>query len=278
MSATKWKHDDLQADLAKHLRRNSDCMVWEDMQLGPVGSPRPDCYRLMKSYTKFCPIVYEIKISVADFRSDITSGKWQKYLNFAGAVVFAVPSGLISKKDLPHGCGLMVRGDEGWSTIKGPTLHPVDSLPREAWMKLLIDGIDRQFHSPELRPTPNSYRVAKEVSKRFGERVGSLLGDVCDAERNLEYQLERLQKESGEVRIRADAEIAAARERAGTIVDAANAELLKLASDLGIDTNNRHVIVRRIAELREDLSRDVMIANLRQRLESVARIAGGGHR
>lgn len=85
------KHNDLMHALAANLRGNSDRMVWEDMQLGPSGSPRPDVYTIMKSYTSPLPTAYECKVSVADFRGDVVSGKWQAYLRFAGAVVFVSP-------------------------------------------------------------------------------------------------------------------------------------------------------------------------------------------
>ena len=62
---------------------------------------------------------------VSDFRSDITSGKWQKYLDFSTAVVFAVPKGLVSKDDIPKGCGLMTRGENGWVTLRKPTRQTV---------------------------------------------------------------------------------------------------------------------------------------------------------
>lgn len=54
-------------------------IVWKDMQLGPSGTARPDVYALPCSFSKFCPVVYEIKISVSDFRADVTAGKFTKY-------------------------------------------------------------------------------------------------------------------------------------------------------------------------------------------------------
>ena len=44
--------------------------------------------------------------------------QWQSYLRYSSAVTFAVPAGLIGKADLPPGCGLIVRGPEGWRTLK----------------------------------------------------------------------------------------------------------------------------------------------------------------
>ena len=69
-------------------------------------------------------MVYEAKISVADFRADVTAGKWQTYRPFSCGVVFAVPKGLIAKADIPPRCGLIVRGESGWRTVKGPSSPP----------------------------------------------------------------------------------------------------------------------------------------------------------
>jgi len=81
-----WGHDALAEDLAQHLRSDKR-MVWTDMQLGPSGSARPDVFTLDKVYSRPAPTAYECKISRADLRADTTSGKWQKYLQFAGAVI-----------------------------------------------------------------------------------------------------------------------------------------------------------------------------------------------
>lgn len=81
-------HDELARSLADHLRA-PDRMVWCDLQLGPSGSPRPDVYTIFKSYVRPHPVAYECKVSYADYRGDITSGKWQTYLKYACGVYFA---------------------------------------------------------------------------------------------------------------------------------------------------------------------------------------------
>ncbi|WP_109150385.1 MmcB family DNA repair protein, partial [Azospirillum sp. TSO5] len=193
-----WKHDDLANDLAEHLR-TPERMIWTDMQLGPAGSPRPDVYSVPKSYSRFTPLAYEIKISVADFRSDVTSGKWQSYLRYAAAVTFAVPAGLITKSDLPAGCGLIVRGDDGWRTLKAPTLRPIENLPLEAWQKLLMDGVkrlegrgrqDRAGAGREGDPFVTWHAVAS-VRKRLGEKVANFLKDEAACRQRLERARER---------------------------------------------------------------------------------------
>jgi hypothetical protein len=186
-------HDELASDLAAHLRASGDVIAWENMQMGPSGSPRPDVYIMQKSYSRFCPMAYEVKVSVADFRSDVTSGKWQSYLQYASGVVFAVPLGLINKDDLPKGCGLIVRG-EGWRHVKKPILQPISTLPHDAWMKLMIDGINRVDPAARLA-IRHEYASAEKMRKRFGEDIASLLSKRELAKYRIEESIKQLDRE-----------------------------------------------------------------------------------
>lgn len=180
--SSDWKHDDLLADLAAFLR-GPDRLVWTDMQLGPSGSPRPDAFTLQKSYSKPLPSAYEIKISRSDLRSDTTSGKWQSYLRYAGSVTFAVPDGLCTVADIPDGCGLMVRKAETWRYARKATRQPVE-IPRDAWMKLLIDGIGRVSSSPLPRVREVSlWTEHAGIRKRFGEAVALAARDIAAAQK-----------------------------------------------------------------------------------------------
>lgn len=195
---TKWGHNQLADDLAAHLNNASDRMVWTDMQLGPAGSPRPDVYTINMSYSRFCPIAYECKVSVADFRHDITSGKWQSYLTFAAGVVFAVPAGLINKQDVPPGCGLIVRHEGGWRMAKGPTLKAGVELPRSAWMKLLIDGVHRSERQ-HMRRGMNEYEVHRKIEQKYGEELAALLSKRDRASSHLEYTIKQIQAKSDDL-------------------------------------------------------------------------------
>ncbi|WP_207460253.1 hypothetical protein [Azospirillum sp. SYSU D00513] len=174
LSRVEWKHDDLANDLAAHVG-GTNRLTFTDMQLGPSGSVRPDVYTIPTTYSRFCPLAYECKISVADFRADVTAGKWQSYLPFASAVIFAVPVGLIGKQDLPHGCGLMTRGPNGWRMVKSPTLRPVENLPLAAWQKLLFDGVGRAERFRQAEPRKASRWHARDVvARRIGQDVADL--------------------------------------------------------------------------------------------------------
>lgn len=113
LQAKSWQHDELARDLAASLSCEGR-MVWTDIQLGPQGSPRPDVFRIDKSFAHPMAMAYECKISRSDFLADVTVGKWRSYLAYAYAVVFAVPDGLVSKSEVPDMCGLIVRKESAW--------------------------------------------------------------------------------------------------------------------------------------------------------------------
>lgn len=193
MSEKKWKHDELLADLAEHLTR-PERMMWRDMQLGPSGSPRPDVFTIRKSYTNPDPRAYEIKVSVADFRSDVTGGKWQNYLRYARGVTFCVPVGLVSKADLPPGAGLMTRSENGWRTAKAPTLGKLTELPTEMLLKLLIDGLSRLRR--EMHPERvSTYLANKNLRESLGDDVADAIADLSGVRLKIASHEDQLARE-----------------------------------------------------------------------------------
>jgi vacuolar-type H+-ATPase subunit H len=202
-----WAHNALALDLAGHLRA-PERMVWTDMQLGPAGSPRPDVYTVDKSYSCPNPTAYECKISVADFRADVTAGKWQSYLRYAGRVIFAVPVGLISAADVPPMCGLIQRHEKAWRLARRPTVTPPD-IPQDAWMKLLIDGVNRT--SPRRDHDYRAELGMDKISKRLGQEAAKWISDAANVRRTVESARENAEeiirgaRESAE-RIRKQAE------------------------------------------------------------------------
>lgn len=222
----KWSHNQLADDLASHLAQNSDRIIWTDMQLGPSGSPRPDVYTIPKSYSNFRPIAYECKVSVSDFRSDITKGKWQSYLKYASGVIFAVPKGLIGKDDIPKGCGLIVRSENGWRVVKGPTLLPVaNDLPKDFWIKLVIDGVNRSKQQYRVQLSAE-HRARKAVSQKYGDELGMVLARRDQAQSNLESRTREIQRQLGEI----DVIRHAARQR--EMIESEKQELEKLHHEL----------------------------------------------
>jgi len=186
-------HDELANNLAVHLL-NENRMVWEDIPVGKVHSVRPDVLTIEKSYSSPNPISYEIKVSVSDFRSDVTKAKWKAYLDFSYGVVFAVPKGLITKSDVPNGCGLMTFNGQSWNTVKKPTLHPA-KLNDELLLKLLISGDQRETQKPVIQNRDFDQHVHHEtLRKKFGKDFRSKIA-MLDEYPEKKKELKALKKE-----------------------------------------------------------------------------------
>lgn len=197
---SKWTHDDLAEDLARHLRANSDTIVWTNLQLGPSGSMRPDAYRIDRSYVKPRPLAYEVKVHRSDFQRDIASGKWMNYLGVSEGVYFAVPTGLVKKNEIPEVAGLMVRGPEGWRAVKAARRSPV-TVDEDVWLKLLIDGIDREVSRKRLeRHLRNGSNVPDKLvsaaERKFGREAAKVMRSWLDLRSEVDY----LTKRAGDMR------------------------------------------------------------------------------
>ncbi len=189
-------HDELQNDLAKHLRVGTDRMVWTNMQLGPSGSPRPDVFTVNRSFARFRTDCYEIKVSLADLRHDVTSGKWQSYLRFGHAVWFAFPRGMAPLDLVPKECGVILRGD-GWRAARKPVAQVLETLPRDAWLKLLMEGVRDEA---EPKPRHMSYWEAQELArKKWGVELAELFRARGAAQSKYERATEKLEKAAEEI-------------------------------------------------------------------------------
>lgn len=258
-----WSHDALVSDLAGHLKA-PDRMVWENMQLGRQGSPRPDVYTINKSYVNPCPTAYECKISVADFRSDVTSGKWSSYLEYAHSVTFAVPSGLVSKSDVPAMCGLIVRHENTWRYAKKPTVNP-RVIDQEALIKLLIDGVNREGPKVRLRAW-NGGDVTRKFAQRFGHEAARYVSDSAEIHR----RIERAEYNAQDILNRAREEADSIRKRATEEAPEKWAELLCV---LGLpESSSRWAVESALRRLRESTEGSVEGRALHSTLRGLRRI------
>lgn len=120
-------------------------MVWCETALGATF---PDVLSISRSYphAKAHDVrIYEVKVSRADFRADVTTGKYRKYLQYAHRVLFAVPSGMVSADEIPADAGLLEYDERGpaWRTVKlGPKSRTRFEWPIHAWFALLLSGVE----------------------------------------------------------------------------------------------------------------------------------------
>lgn len=257
-----WQHDELANDLASHLLDAQRRMVWTNLQLGPRHSARPDVYTMDKSFVHPNPRAYEVKVSVADFRSDVTTGKWQNYLAYAQAVTFAVPHGLVPKSDIPAGCGFMVRSERGWATIRKPTLSVLDRIPEEALLKLLIDGCERERRAYRVEQTSRWYerdRIKQELGADVAEALDRRDALLRDAEITREKAQHELRDAEATVERRIKDTVRVAREVTGEVRQA-----------LGIDENVKDWNLSfRVSERLRRLDRDGEVAHLRRQIDAI---------
>ncbi len=175
-------HSALVESLAEQFRDVQHRLVFTGVGLGSRwlqgGSvPTPDVFTIQKSYTKPAMSIYECKGTVADFRHEITSGKWAKYRPFCNRLYFATPSGLVKKTDIPEGCGWITLGPKGWSVRLSPVYNADAKLDDWEWMSLVFSGRKERLRIRKLEE-----RVIAAANLRssgynvvIGERVAQAL-------------------------------------------------------------------------------------------------------
>lgn len=250
------KHDDLQEDLARHLRGNTDRMVWTNTQLGPSASPRPDVFTIDKSYANFKADAYEVKVSVSDLRHDITSGKWQKYRLYAHRVWFAYPRGMFPLDEIPRECGVILRGDGGWRTARKPVAQVLDTLPRDAWLKLLIESFPFSAVGHRTEPRPASeWTASAALRKKHGKEIAELFDARKRADHRFENETERRNKVADEIRLETAKTKEKARLEADRIKLELDTDLKELGQRLGMKDEEitASSLIRKINEFGEKL-------------------------
>lgn len=224
------RHDELQHDLACHLRGATDRMVWENTQLGPVASPRPDVFTINKSYARFAADAYEIKVSVSDLRRDTTSGKWQSYRKFAHRVWFAFERGLVPLDEVPRECGVILHGPGGWRAARKPVAQVLDTLPRDAWLKLLIESSPSEAVGHRNEPRLASrWLVEQKLREKMGKEVADLFTARLLADGSYEDATKRLKESADKIR----AEVEERRKNELATIEASERRLSDAMKDLG---------------------------------------------
>lgn len=262
MSAS-WTHNALASDLAGHLCGEHRC-VWENLQLGPSGSIRPDVYTLEKSFAYPAPVAYEVKISRADLLRDLSAGKWIAYRSVATAVYFAIPVGLARRNEFPAGVGIYQRSETGWSALRRATREPV-MLSEDTLLKLIIDGLDLHHGTTwgsRRRELLEQLRAGRLDRKRFGERVARIMADQDAAETAAKDAL-----------VVAESARKVAEDKADELRRVALADVTTFCREAGLrlpETNSAWAFGRQIREQLEALSDRSRIARVRREVEWIA--------
>jgi len=152
-------HRDLQVDLSTYLQSAGYLTFTEiqlpgaeDLQNNTWGSGRADVVAVKPhQYVRFALQVYDVKVSRSDFLRDVNGNKWRQYLRVCHRFYFALPSGLVKTAEIPEEAGLIVKGEHGWRTVKGPAPNKPDSLNMAVILALLFRGVDERREARDLR-------------------------------------------------------------------------------------------------------------------------------
>ncbi len=244
------KHDELATDLADHLRGSGDVMTFENVQMGPSGSPRPDVLAIAKTFSKLDVRAYEVKVSKSDFRADVTKGKWRSYLEFSSSVTFAVEAGLVDKSEIPPQCGLIIRHPSGtWRHVKKPMPSQLDGFPWKVTVKLLMDGIDRA-NDLNRDHRWSEWKAEQKLSKKFGNEAARL---ICNIQQLPQFHADRMswiEEDLNKARARVKEAQDEARREAARVRAEVDPDLQELALLLGRDgPTNMRIDVRELVRL-----------------------------
>lgn len=256
-------HDGLQADLAAHLRAGGERWVWCNIVLGDGG--RPDCFTFRpSSYAAQEMISYEVKISKEDLRSDLTSGRWQRYLPFSQGVTFALPQGLAGKKDIPPECGLIVRSERGWRHARKPKLTSAKMSPVD-FMRLLSARPQWQIAATS-RFAEGSWVFEEEMKKarlKAGHQIAEDIAKYLRAPEEARAIIDKTQRKAKKIR-----EWVAQEQKELT---AQRAELAKIlgVTETGFGSLD-YALKRRLADLRDHGISGGLVKSLK-RVEEEAR-------
>jgi hypothetical protein len=138
-------HADLQSYLAAYRRRVGELVI-EELALGFWGGGGSiDVFTQRLSRSSPLPTCYEVKANRADFLADVRTRKHRRYEYYVERCYFAVPKGLVHKKEVPDGWGLIVLGPRDWYVVKGA---PRIRMEDRAWRDLMTAVVCRMHPAP----------------------------------------------------------------------------------------------------------------------------------
>lgn len=106
------EHEKLQDDFARwliqHNRGKPSIQVYKE--IGLENGQRADILKL--TYPWDTLDIYEIKARRPDFLHEVTSGKWEGYIDQCHEVIFVTPHDLVGPHEIPGGCRLDYEGSQ----------------------------------------------------------------------------------------------------------------------------------------------------------------------
>lgn len=173
----------------------TECKTCSTYFPDPQGLLKFDGLAITKSYTKPNIIGYEIKVSRNDFKQD---NKWHLYLQYCNEFYFVVPTGLVSKEELPDNVGLIYYNPEteALRTVKKAQYRLIDK-PVGIYEYIIFSRLEEDrlpFYNDRKEYCEDYLR--DEVNRKYiGDKLGTKLAmDLQEAHRRL-YELEHSENE-----------------------------------------------------------------------------------
>ncbi len=141
------------------------------------------------SYVKFCVNIFECKVTRADFIQDLKSKKYEKYLAYSNRFYYACLAGIASANEIPDNVGLMIKGENGWRTIKAAKKRNV-IIPQEALLSMLFFK-GRVFNDRRIKLS-NSYTGVHTLHRSELKGFGKKIQDIILNYNNLQLKFNNL--------------------------------------------------------------------------------------
>jgi len=165
--------------------------------------PIPDVLVMHKSYRKPDVRLYEVKASRSDLQKDCRAGKWERYLPFCDRLYFALgPDVGEWESMLGHqNVGVMVRGKNGWKTVRAAPKNPHrQPFQEEVLLALIFTRLSDPRDSRLQRLEAERERLAKdairELTQTRNRELKKFQAELNEREHELRLRSERLGREA----------------------------------------------------------------------------------
>lgn len=149
-----------------------------------------DVVTIKPSYSHFNLDIYEVKVQRSDFLQDIKSGKYKKYLPYCNRLYFAVLKGIAKKEEIPEDIGLIVRGENGWTTVKAAKNKKVDHCKDMLLALAFSNG--RVYQHRRVNLGGGYYGVKNVIDKQKLKGFGKDIKEMILNYNNLELKFKNL--------------------------------------------------------------------------------------
>lgn len=181
---SKFTHRELCFDLAEAKGTKFIEVPLGSSYLNNGALPQADVITIKPSYNKFNLDIYECKVTRSDFLQDVKKGKYKKYLEHCNRLYFAVTANIIKPEEVPDGVGLIVRGENGWATVKAVKKREIEFSKEMLLSLVFFNG--RVYKRRRVEIANHNYTMynilSKERLKGFGREIKNMILNYNDLE------------------------------------------------------------------------------------------------